>query len=142
MSIRTVVFMLTLVAAPGLTAQQREVVPPNPNPNPNSNLSSAIRIGNQMWVSGNLGEVTGDIEHETRTALERIQRTLGAGGFEMRDVVAVQVYITDLADFQKMNGVYRSFFPEHPRPTRTTVQVAGLVNNAKIEITVTAVKDR
>ena len=40
-----------------------------------------------------------------------------------------------------MNGVYRTFFSD-PKPTRTTVQVAGLVNNARIEITVTAVKER
>jgi 2-iminobutanoate/2-iminopropanoate deaminase len=125
-----------------VASQQREVIPPNPNPNPNANLSGALKIGNQMWLSGQLGEVTGDIEHETRTALEKVRNLLTAGGFEMRDVVAVQLYITDLADFQKMNGVYRSFFPDHPRPTRTTVQVAGLVNNAKIEVTVTAVKDR
>jgi len=94
-----------------------------------------------MWVAGMEGEVNGDIEAEAKSALERIRSVLQAGGMDLKDVVAVQVYLADIKEFQKMNGVYRTFFSD-PKPTRTTVQVAGLVNNARIEITVTAVKER
>ena len=55
------------------------------------------------------------------------------------DVVSVQVYITDRSKFQRMNAVYTDYFKE-PRPTRTTVVVAGLVGPGNIEITVTARK--
>jgi 2-iminobutanoate/2-iminopropanoate deaminase len=94
-----------------------------------------------MWVAGMEGEVTGDIEAEARSALEKVRSVLKAGGMDLKDVVAVQVYLADIKEFQKMNGVYRTFFGD-PKPTRTTVQVANLVNNARVEITVTAFKDR
>jgi 2-iminobutanoate/2-iminopropanoate deaminase len=55
------------------------------------------------------------------------------------DVVSVQVYLTDGALFQRMNTVYRTYFND-PRPTRTTVVVAGLVGPGHIEITATARK--
>jgi 2-iminobutanoate/2-iminopropanoate deaminase len=58
-------------------------------------------------------------------------------GFD--DVVAVQVYLTDIGLFQRMNAVYTTFFKE-PRPTRTTVGIVKLAGPAKIEITVTARK--
>jgi 2-iminobutanoate/2-iminopropanoate deaminase len=136
-----------LIALPGhLVAQQREVVslPGAPAPNPNAVLSNAIKIGNMIWVSGQLGTTQGDtvgnIEKETTGALDKIKNTLQAGGFAMKDVVAVQVYLVDIKDFQKMNGVYRTYFTDM-KPTRTTVQVAGLASpTARVEITVTAVK--
>ena len=55
------------------------------------------------------------------------------------NAVAVQVYMTDMELFPRMNSVYTKFFPE-PRPARTTVGVAKLVGTARIEITVTARK--
>lgn len=131
----------SFLLATGLSAQQREVIDrPGVTPNPNSVLSNAIKIGNMMWVSGQLGDNSGDIEKETQVALEKIKNSLQAGGFEMKDVVAVQVYLVDIKDFPKMNGVYRTFFPD-AKPTRTTVQIAGLANPAaRVEITATAVK--
>ena len=129
-----------------LAAQQKEVVnlPGAPAPGPNSNLSNAIKIGNMMWVSGQLGvqqgDSTGNIEKETAAALDKIKNTLQAGGFDMKDVVAVQVYLVDIKDFQKMNAVYRTYFTDL-KPTRTTVQVAGLASpTARVEITAAAAK--
>jgi 2-iminobutanoate/2-iminopropanoate deaminase len=131
------------LAAP-LVAQQKEVVNlPGATANPNAVLSNAIKLGNLMWVAGQLGTVQGDstltIEKETSNALDKIKASLQAGGFDMKDVVSVQVYMVDLADFQKMNGVYRTYFTEM-KPTRTTVGVAKLVGTARIEITATAAK--
>ena len=56
-----------------------------------------------------------------------------------QDAVTVQVYLTDMDLFQRMNTVYTTYFKE-PRPARTTVGIARLVGAAKIEITVTAHK--
>ena len=55
------------------------------------------------------------------------------------DVVSVQVYLTDIEMFQRMNAVYTTYFKD-PRPARTTVGVAKLVGPARIEVTVTARK--
>ena len=135
----------SLLLTPELAAQ-REVVnlPGAPAANPNAVLSNAIKIGNMMWISGQLGVQQGDsagnIEKETQGALDKVKKTLEAGGFALKDVVAVQVYLVDIADFQKMNGVYRTFFPD-AKPTRTTVQVAALASKvARVEITTTAFK--
>ena len=57
--------------------------------------------------------------------------------WDISDVVAVQVYLTDMELFPRMNAVYTTYFKE-PRPARTTVGVAKLVGTARIEITVTA----
>jgi 2-iminobutanoate/2-iminopropanoate deaminase len=132
------------LAAPLAAQQKKEVVnQPGATANPNAVLSNAIKLGNTIWVSGQTGTVRGDsastIEKETTAALDKIKASLEAGGFSMGDVVSVQVYLTDIEEFQKMNGVYRTYFPDM-KPTRTTVQVAKLVGTAKIEITATAAK--
>ena len=57
----------------------------------------------------------------------------------MTDVVAVTVYVTDLNDVKKMNDVYVKLMPD-PKPARATVQVAGLIGGARIEMSAIAVK--
>ena len=131
----------SLLSTPGLSAQQHEVIS-LPGATPSPNLSNAIKSGDMMWLAGQLGDNSGDIEKETAAAMEKIKTTLQLGGFEMKDVVAVQVYLIDIKEFPKMNGVYRTFFPD-TKPTRTTVQVAGLASpTARVEITATAHKTR
>ena len=127
------------ISGTALAAQQREVFNPPGTPT-NLPFNNGIKVGNQLWVAGMEGEVTGDIEAETKSALEKVRSVLQAGGLDLKDVVAVQVYLADIKDFQKMNGVYRTFFADGPKPTRTTVQVVHLVNDARIELTVTAIK--
>ena len=133
-----------LVVATPAFGQKEVVNMPGATANPNAVLSNAIKVGSMIWVAGQLGTVQGDtastIEKETTNALEKIKNTLQAGGFDMKDVVSVQVYLTDIADFQKMNSVYRTYFAVDPKPTRTTVAVAKLVGTAKVEITATAAK--
>ena len=97
-----------------------------------------------LYVSGMSGEdaagkVPADFEAEVRQALENIGAVLKAAGMSPSNVVSVQVYLTDVATFQRMNMVYMNFF-QGPRPTRTTVVVAKLVGPGHIEITVTARK--
>jgi hypothetical protein len=60
-------------------------------------------------------------------------------GFQMTDIVSVTVYVTDLNDVEQMNVVYKKLMPD-PKPARATVQVAGLIGGAKIEISAIAVK--
>ena len=73
------------------------------------------------------------LDHSTET----LRAILKAAGMDYSNVVAVQVYLTDMDLFPKMNGVYLTYFKE-PRPTRTSVGVAKLVGTTRIEITVTA----
>jgi len=109
-------------------------------------FSNGILVGNTLYVAGTQGtDAHGKLEDgiaaQTRAALELIQKIVQGGGMTMGNVVAVNVYLADVNEFGKMNSVYKTFFPD-PKPTRTTVQVAGLVNGARIEISAIAVKPR
>jgi 2-iminobutanoate/2-iminopropanoate deaminase len=131
-----VVGVLMAVSAVAVQAQERRVFNPPGLPS-NLPFSNGIQIGDMLYIAGMQGTISGDIEAETRTTLANMKKVLDAAGFQPSDVVQVTVYLKDIKDFPKMNAVYREFFPD-PKPTRTTVEVAGLVNDARVEITATA----
>ena len=88
------------------------------------------------------GAISEDFEAEVKRCLENTGIILKAAGMSYDDVVAVQVYLTDISLFPRMNAVYAPVFKE-PRPTRTTVGVNKLAAaGARIEITMTARKSR
>ena len=106
--------------------------------------SQAIDTGDLVFLSGQTpldpatGElVTGSIEAQTRRCLDNLQAVLDAGGLTLDDVVKCTVYLTDMDDFAEMNAAYASYF-SIPYPARTTVAVAGLPRNARVEIEMVA----
>jgi len=109
-------------------------------------FSDGVVVGNTLYVAGQEGTVeaklaSGGIGPETEAALANIGKVLKEAGFEWKDVVSVTVYLADIKEFGDMNKVYRSVVPD-PKPARATVQVAGLVNNARIEVSAIAVKQK
>lgn len=136
-------FAFTLLgASPYSCAQARRAV--NLSGTPGLPFSDGIVSGHTLYVSGTQGtDRSGKLEPgvsaQTRAALETIRQVVEKAGFKMSDVVSVNVYLADIHDFAAMNKVYTTFFP-NPKPTRTTVQAAALVNGAKIEISAIAVK--
>ncbi|TAK02874.1 MAG: RidA family protein [Chloroflexota bacterium] len=96
----------------------------------------AGQVGN---VPGTSGPVPGGIEAETRQMLENVGRLLRAVGLDYGDVVKATVYIRDFAEFNRMNAVYREFFPSEA-PTRATVGVSALAADYRIEIEVVAAR--
>lgn len=113
--------------------------------NPKMPFSDGFVAGNTLYVAGQQGpddnhKVTGTtIEFQTERTIAAIQRIVEKAGFKMTDLVNVTVYITDLNDVAKMNDVYKRLMP-NPKPARATVKVAGLIGDAKIEISAIAVK--
>lgn len=106
---------------------------------PNPVLSSAIRVGDRLYVAGTLAGNKGDVTAQTKETMARIERTLKAAGFGWANVVEGMVYMPDLGRFADMNGVYRETFGKE-FPARTTIG-AGLMNpDAAVEIMFTAVK--
>ena len=102
--------------------------------------SDAVRAGGFLFVSGKLGvapgerqPVPGGVEAETKQALENIRAVLESAGASLEDVVKCTVILADIADWEAMNSVYRTFFPTE-KPARTTFGSAGLVRNARVEI--------
>ncbi len=110
-------------------------------------FSDGIIAGNTLYVAGQEGTdasdkvVAGGIGPETTAALENVQKVLKAAGFELKDVVSVTVYLADIHDFPDMNKIYKGVMPD-PKPARATIQAAALVNNARIEISAIAVKQK
>src|SRR5215813_1172892 len=106
-------------------------------------FSPGILIDGTLYVAGQTGtdlqtgKVPDNFEAEVKQCLENIGLVLKEAGMSFDDAVAVQVYLTDMDLFQRMNAVYTTYFKE-PRPARTTVDVAKLVSTTHIEITVTA----
>ncbi len=84
--------------------------------------------------------VRGTIEQQTARVLENLGAVLAAAGAGFEHVVKTSVFLTDMADFQKMNEIYGRAFPHTP-PARTTVQVAALPRGARVEIDAVAVLD-
>jgi 2-iminobutanoate/2-iminopropanoate deaminase len=108
-------------------------------------FSDGIVVGKTLYVAGQQGTDSrgklkaDDISSQTKATLENIARVVKRAGFQLNDIVSVNVYLADIHDFAAMNDVYKNFMPT-PKPTRTTVQVSGLVNGARIEISAIAVK--
>lgn len=110
-------------------------------------FSDGIVAGNTLYVAGQEGTddsgklAAGGIGPETTAALDNIQKIVKAAGFEMKDIVSVTVYLADIHEFPDMNKIYKSVMPD-PKPARATMQAAALVNNARIEISAIAVKQK
>lgn len=111
---------------------------------PGMPFSNAYLAGNTLYVAGQEGPTNGklegtDITAQTTNAIAAIEKIVKQAGFQLKDIVSVTVYITDLNDVPKMNEMYKKLMPD-PKPARATVQVAGLIGGAKIEISAIAVK--
>ena len=124
---------------------ERKIVTSNKAPKAIGPYSHAIQTGSLVFTSGQLGLdpqsgnlVPGGIAAETRQALTNIQQVLADAGSGMPLVVKTTVFLTDMADFSKMNSVYAEFFSEYP-PARSTVQVAALPKGGSIEIEAIAI---
>jgi 2-iminobutanoate/2-iminopropanoate deaminase len=102
--------------------------------------SQAVQVGDLVYTAGQLGIVPGtkefagtDIEAQTRQALENVKAVLEAAGSCLQHVVKTTVFLQDIEEFGRMNGVYAEFFPEDP-PARSAVQVAALPLGGRVEI--------
>jgi len=138
-------FLLTAAQA----ADRKVIAPPEFAPAPGAPaplFSPGILADGTLYVAGQIGqdlktkEIPADFESEVKTCLDRIGLILKAAGMTFQDAVSVQVYLTDMDLFPRMNAVYATYFKD-PRPARTTVGVVKLaLAKAHIEITVTARK--
>ena len=118
----------------------REVISADHAPKAIGPYSQAIRAGHVLYTSGQLGLdpisgnlVSGGVEPETRQALENLSNILSTAGADLTSVLKTTVFLRDIADFTRMNGIYAEYFKDLP-PARSAVQVAGLPKGAAVEI--------
>jgi reactive intermediate/imine deaminase len=102
--------------------------------------SQAVRVGNTIWVSGQipLDPVTkelvkGDIEAQTRQVFENLKAIVAAAGASFDDVVKATVFLIDLSHFALVNKIMAEYFRE-PYPARAAVGVAALPRGAQVEV--------
>ena len=132
--------VMALVTLGSASAQNKAIGFTNGMP-----FSEGFVAGHTLYVAGqqgpdSKGNVTStDITTQTTNAIAAVQKVVEEAGFKMTDLVSVTVYVTDLNDVPKMNDVYKKLMPD-PKPARATVQVAGLIGGAKIEISAVAVQ--
>lgn len=108
-------------------------------PEPIGPYSQAVRCGDYLYLSGQIGldpatgNLSGTAAGEARQAMENLRAVLAEGGLDFSDVVQTRIHLTDLADFDTVNAVYAEYVDE-PYPARATVQVAALPKGARVEI--------
>ena len=106
-------------------------------------LSQAIKAGDWVFASGQLGTVApgkladGGIAGETRQVCENLKAVLEAGGSSLDRVVKVTIYMVDLGELMEMNRVFSEYFPQDP-PARTTFECRALAVLALLLLAATA----
>lgn len=108
--------------------------------------SQAIAAGTYVFTSGQIGLdpqtgqlVEGDTAAQTRRVMANLGAVLAASGLSFDDVVKTTIFLVDMNDFAAVNAVYGASFSRTP-PARSTVAVAALPRNARVEIEAIALR--
>jgi 2-iminobutanoate/2-iminopropanoate deaminase len=122
-----------------MSAPTRVTTEAAPAPFQGAPYSQAIKAGELVFVSGQLGlkpgdtTISGSIQEQTEQVFENLKAILEAAGSGLERLVKTTVFLTSLSDFQGMNEVYASRVGEN-KPARSTVEVSALASGAIVEI--------
>ena len=124
----------------------KKIIQTNDAPSPIGPYNQAVQVGNMLYTSGQvaLNPATGmlemeSIESETEQVMQNLKAVLTAANTNFENVVKTTIFITDMANFSRINAVYGKYFDESTAPARETVQVAGLPRGVNIEISMMAI---
>lgn len=108
--------------------------------------SQAVEANGMVFLSGQIpldprtgNMVDGDVAAQAEQVMANLEAVLASADLSFANVVRTTIYLTDLADFARVNEVYGKRFPENP-PARATVQVSALPRGSKVEIDAIAVR--
>ncbi|HET6779519.1 MAG TPA: RidA family protein [Gemmatimonadales bacterium] len=141
-------WLLSALLLPGCRERRSDTDPrffPMPG-QPELPFSEAVRVGNMLYLSGQLGTdstgrlVPGGIRAETKQALTNIEAALERQGFTLDQVVKCTVMLADVGEWAAMNEVYLTFFRSH-RPARSAFGANGLALGARLELECMAAGD-
>ena len=125
----------------------KKIIQTSKAPAPIGPYNQAILSGNTLYTSGQIainpatGEIQlGTIEEETTLVMENMKAVLEAANMTFENVVKVSIFISDMANFSKINAVYGRYFNEETAPARETVEVANLPKYVHVEISMIAIK--
>lgn len=121
-------------------SSKRQIIHTSDAPAAIGTYSQAVRVGDTVWISGQIPLdpatkelVSGDIETEIRRVFDNLRAIATAAGATLDDAVKVTIFLTDLAHFAKVNEVMAQYFAQ-PYPARAAVGVAALPRGARVEI--------
>lgn len=119
---------------------RREIIKTDQAPQAIGTYSQAVKVGSTVYLSGQIAldpqtmtMVQGDTEAEIRRVLDNLQAVAKAAGGSLNDVVKLNVFLVDLANFALVNQVMSSYFDE-PYPARAAIGVAALPRDASVEM--------
>jgi len=137
---------LSPVLVPGLDAQpqRRYITPRSPGDPAVSPFSGAVQAGGALYISGTLGlgpdrSLPDTPEEEARNVLNAIQATLKEAGMTMDELVNVQVFSPNAANYDAFNSVYRTYF-KREFPARAFIGSGTLLFGARFEVLGVAVR--
>jgi len=132
-------FGLYSLMVPGQHTSERVVIETTGAPIPIGPYHQAVRDVDLVFLSGQIGldpttgNLSATIEEQTRRVMENQEAVLKEAGLDFSDVVQARIYLTNMSDWNTINGIYGEYFHE-TYPARATVMVAGLPKDAKVEI--------
>ena len=118
----------------------REIISTDQAPAAIGTYSQAVKVGNTVYLSGQIPLVPetmemieGDIEAQIRRVFDNLSAVAAAAGGSLSDIAKLNIFLTDLGNFVKVNEVMAEYF-QQPYPARAAVEVAGLPRNAGVEM--------
>ena len=125
----------------------KQIINTNSAPSPVGPYNQAVKIGEMLFVSGQIaidpssGElITHNIEEETRQVMKNLSEILKAADMSFENVLKASVFVNDMNNYGKINAVYAEYFDEDTAPARELVEVSNLPKFVNIEISVIASK--
>jgi 2-iminobutanoate/2-iminopropanoate deaminase len=125
---------------PKMTKVEKHIINTDKAPGAIGPYSQAVRVGNFLFLSGQIpldpqtgAIVEGGVEAQASRVLKNVQGILESEGLELSNLVKTTIFIKDMNEFTKVNEIYSRFVPA-PFPARSTVEVARLPKDVKIEI--------
>ena len=137
-------FGLYSLVVPGQHTSERVVIETTGAPKPIGPYHQAVRDGDLVFLSGQIGldpatgNLSATVEEQTRRVMENQKAVLKEAGLDFSDVVQARIYLTNMSDWNTINGIYGEYFHQ-TYPARATVMVAGLPKDAKVEIEMIAI---
>jgi len=118
----------------------RQIIQTDKAPKAIGTYSQAVKTGNTVYLSGqipldpeSMTLVEGDIKAQITRVFDNLQAVARAAGGDLRDIVKLNIYLTDLSHFALVNEVMATYFQE-PYPARAAVGVAALPKDARVEM--------
>ena len=118
----------------------REIISTDQAPAAIGTYSQAVKVGKTVYLSGQIPLVPetmemieGDIEAQIRRVFDNLSAVAAAAGGSLVDIAKLNIFLTDLGNFAKVNEVMAEYF-QQPYPARAAVEVAGLPRNAGVEM--------